>query len=1125
MAESFLARQAGDEEFRLAEALRSVKLFVETGLDADEIARAQELFGRLARERARRFGIRSVIDRYPALTLTTLIGHAGLAYDQGKYWESFWAVVDLTPEPDFEAALRTRLRGMLRKFGMREFDDLGAQYVQVLAVHAGIPVHCLNDLVEVIEQHIAAGRDRDGAALFEWLTEPGMGYRMGSLDVPVRNFLRFGGEVAVDIVDRIIEFAEYTVEHPDFTNDLGLDTSTTGLPDALLDALIDRLQERPFGSEARVSGPAEARGRRPAVAYNRIDDEIVIEVPYPSTAPETPWLVSFDGDTVQVYAERPWGLSDTRLCPPTSVPVPRRVRHVLLTHPGSGARHTLPVVDKDEPLLLFDEYGRALSRHTALPRGEVIAVHPGDAELLDADRGARIAATSECVPVGWRGWVARVCALDDVDGVVLRRDGSTGPVVRAVRAVGAARLEPATPLPGLSTRNGLHVYAERPTVLLPPATAASVVWWVRTRRAGTVDWLTDEEWESSDTESCLDPFDGIESGLLGLFDIVVSGPLGSDLRHTFFLAEGLVVEYDTPFRVPEQDGMSECTAELVALSPMAVDTERVRFDRSTRETEVRVRSRDRSERLILRPPHVELRVDPVGSAARWRTAATVLSAEDMTDDAVVAVRVPGDVEVDLALVTATGSVAQVEIPEVLRGNVFQVSTRVFADTARALRTSTLSARVDVAADVTRLVSLARIRPTRLFAGVRLAGSSLIFDGLAGPEMAAFVWADTAPWRPPEQVAISDGTACLPAELTGAGPLTVQVFVDDPWSVITSPARPDDTAVRMEQPGWVEDPDPARARLSRYLAGAAPLPRDGMAFGAIWPVLVREFDAAHGRDRVADGLIEALSVDPRGAVEALADSAIPQSEFPALLIRSGLVERGFDSVVRGERNAHPWLGCLMDIADLPLLKLRTSAEAERAEVAGYLASRGGPWLTELLSGKVGDPRVGVLDANTLRMTGFDAVRVEELKSACEIIPGALLDIDTRFSAVFDAFGQRQAWQRDPALGILTKASAPALALLHRAAPFVYGVVAARNEVLTGVDTTEHPWLLMSLQSLLMAVSARLAARGVLSRPFSPETRGAWARLAELCPALVATDLLIADALACYHIHNDLIGVTA
>ena len=79
-----------------------------------------------------------------------------------------------------------------------------------LALHAGIPVHCLKDLLVVLNDHIVHGRPATGAAVMEWLQEPGKEYRASALDVPVRNFLVHGAEFAADILDRIIEFIEAT---------------------------------------------------------------------------------------------------------------------------------------------------------------------------------------------------------------------------------------------------------------------------------------------------------------------------------------------------------------------------------------------------------------------------------------------------------------------------------------------------------------------------------------------------------------------------------------------------------------------------------------------------------------------------------------------------------------------------------------------------------------------------------------------------------------------------------------------------------------------------------------------------------------------------------------------------
>ena len=48
---------------------------------------------------------------------------------------------------------------------------------------------------------------------------------------------------------------------------------------------------------------------------------------------------------------------------------------------------------------------------------------------------------------------------------------------------------------------------------------------------------------------CVDPFDGAEDAQLGLFEVVVSGPLGADARCVVFLAEGVDTRFEPTIRV------------------------------------------------------------------------------------------------------------------------------------------------------------------------------------------------------------------------------------------------------------------------------------------------------------------------------------------------------------------------------------------------------------------------------------------------------------------------------------------------------------------------------------------------------------------------------------------------
>ncbi|WP_405135705.1 hypothetical protein [Nocardia sp. NBC_01388] len=1129
MGQSFLGELADREEFRLSRELDGVVLFLELNLDEDEIRRAQEIFGGIAAKcLASGRGPAAVIRMFPALTLTSLIGHAGLAYDQGRYWESFWAELGLDQDPEFENALRGALNGLLRRFRMREFPELSGRYVRVMTMHAGIPVHCLGDLIGVIEQHLLHGRDRSGAAVFEWLTEPGMGYRLNQLDVPVRNFLQLGGEFAVDIVDRILDFIDFAVQHPDSWNDLRLDTATTGLPTVLLDGLIERLRDRPL-DQGVVAAVSSIRRRTPTPAYSMCDDEITVGVPYPESSPELPWRVSFDGDTREVYAERGWGVAEDGDHPLTPVPVTRPAREAVLRHEASGVEHRIVLVDKDNPLLVFDGDGRFIPRREALPRDVVLIVHPQDSVVVADGAGVDIQSLEDVrTPAGWRGWRAHSVDLSDHDSIQLRRNGKPLGVVRDVRVQGSPVFEPAYPIEGVRTPSGLSVYSERPLVTLQSHTGPGYKdWHVRVRRSGQMRWLAATDWKSDAGEVCLDPFDGLSAGLLGLFEVVVSGPVGQDLRCVLFIAEGLQVDHGVYFRSPVPGGLTSSISRVGCDLPLQVDRELVAFDTDSRATQILVRSGDYSQKLVLEPPHFESRVDPIDSPARWRTSVHVLNPADMEAHALIAARVPGDVTVDFALVDLSGRPVQVEIPDVPSDNVFQLSSRVFVDTVRSIGSGRLIVRIDDPSGGAHEVTIAHIRPAQLCSGVRIDDVFLVFDDPIDEDLGVFVWATTAPWQPVRTLEVSDGLALLPEDLYAAGPLLVQVFVDDPWVVIPRPRGPEQSALRVDQRGWFRDENKARDELARFLSGIGPAPRSADSMAEVWASLAL-LPAARSDTRtelLRGALTRVLGLDSHAALKALGNSMIPAVQMVPLLIRTGLVDRAYSTgFTHVGLHANPWVGCLVEIANLPMLRRRrTEMPTTWGQTIGFLENQGGEWLLDLLGGRSGDPRVGVFDRNVERVHAFPAEQVDAMFEAFRLVPGALLDVDMRTSATIEAFHMRGQWVCDPAREVLTSGMRLALNRIRQTAPLLYDTVKARNEVLDGVDVGEHPWMLLSLQSLTMAALARLDARGRFDTPpITPEMRESWARMADLCPSMVATDLLIADAIATFVTNGDLIG---
>ena len=1003
-----------DRDFELRQALEPVSLVVETNFDAEEIRLAQQRYGQIAYAMLRR-GYRhaDVINRYPALTLTILVGHAALAYDQGRYWDEFWETLDLERDSNFETALRRHLAPLLQKFRLARFPDLEREnrYVMMLALHAGIPVKCLGDLLRMMDGHLVRGHDPRGASLVEWLEEPGKQHRSDPLDVPVRNFIRYGGPFALDILDRIFDFVESAAVDPQILS-TDLDTSTTGLPSALLAELVEQVRMAPLTWKGRRADKRVGQ-RRPTLCYSPDDDQVYVTVPYPTSHPELPWRVSFDGDVREVLAERVWGASET-IQPPTPVPIPLPVREVILVHNASGASYSVPVVDKSDPLLTFDVEGAWLSRRNMLSE-QIWAIYPSDAELVDAESAETIDTLTDTggTPGGWRGWRSTFLDLSS-NSVQLRRGQQMLGTARTVRRSNAAKFQLGLRIDGCETLDGRAVYSERPWIILPPTPSQRAIdWRIRTRRVGEDVWLVDDQWSSEDVEASVDPFDDAEESQLGLFEIVVTGPLGADIRTVVFLAEAIGVVFEPEFRLPTGAGLSTCAAALESDGSLTLTEEWLEFDNAALDLVCGVSDGDRSYPLVIRPPRIEMRCALAGSIAKWGTSAEICPPSDLARDLRVAVRLPSDLNVDFAFVTGAGQTTQVEQPRRTAQRVFEVATQKFADSARRAAAGHLLARVSCGPEPVSVAVLS-IQPGRLCAGMRLNdGIVTLSSPVDHDNLAIYVWRATAPWLPADVVPIENGSAQLPDHLINAGDLICQAFIDDPWIVIEPPIRPAASAVRLSQQGWAIGDDQAQNSLSRYLAGEGPAPTDAGAMPEVWSALavLEQVPTGSSDYRSVSALVQVLTQDPRKALEGLGSSTIPLQAKMAQLVRTELVNQSYAATLTlNKLHADPWFGCMVEMADLrSLFRRRSQVADERAETLGYLEDKGGQFLLELLqSGNSPGLRSDCFDRTTLSLDSWPASQLDDLRSHLRLVPGSLLDPDMRRAANFDAFASRADW---------------------------------------------------------------------------------------------------------------------
>ena len=98
----------------------------------------------------------------------------------------------------------------LRLLGLETFeyvvqDEKALPYVTPILLHGGIPAYCASDLWACLLEEMGKGEDDAGHLLARWRRFP---YHLDGVDMPVRRFILYGGDFAVDLIRRMILLAD-----------------------------------------------------------------------------------------------------------------------------------------------------------------------------------------------------------------------------------------------------------------------------------------------------------------------------------------------------------------------------------------------------------------------------------------------------------------------------------------------------------------------------------------------------------------------------------------------------------------------------------------------------------------------------------------------------------------------------------------------------------------------------------------------------------------------------------------------------------------------------------------------------------------------------------------------------
>lgn len=1076
-----------EHEWRVA--LGAVNLVGEYEVEPGLATQILEAVGRVARKPSRNAQLR----QYPACVAVSMATFASTHYRGGALWSSVFEEIGLVDDTYTRASMGTSFLSALQKLGLPTIED-GATYLGPISFHAVIPDYCLRDVLDLLQERQDQNPALDGQSFIAWAM--GRSGRLANLDKPASRFILQGGEFAVDLIDRLLDLLDGLRSGVGDVDEL---VALSGAPTRLVTKAVELTDD----GALELLKPAH-RGARSVRGTSLEGPHILLDLDRASVVLRLPqltglnddhvrWEVLLDGVMTSIQSGANWlGPHSTTI---DEAVVARPVRAISAT---LGEMHSfdLDLVSSDAPLLAFDRSGHFITGTAPLPGDDVWLLYPESRGRPTCD-GDEIQPTIRLMgPIGWAGWILDQAPLAAVRHVEF--DGKVRPIHHRGRPV----VDIADPLPGLLTRSGLHVVSERPMVALPRL-GSETSWHVEARDVSTGEVLVSGEWTcdaivaSEGPVGYADPFDGIAEPIVGEFDILIRGPLGTRVTTRVAVAEGLTQRTSVNCRSFVANGLTPVTVDWGSTTGLSVQPSRKEFGTGELRASTTVEAGGTSLSMICEPNHLEICRVVEGEATEWSAGPLTLPSDSRGDLGMLEVRMAtGQALPPLTFIGELG-LQQTLPPTGGAGARQRFDLARIADSVRREKVAHLQWAVG---DETTV--LVNFRPDRLCAGASVDGNMLRLSEFAGvPNVVVGVYQSMAPWRAVEVVKVDEsGEGHLQGELFAAGTLAVLARVEDPWAPAPWPAWPLKAAV-AEREGWPAGSNDSEQEAIHYLAGLTRVPSDPQVFPYLWATWERANDIS--RQVVPKSLSRDIagqfSMDHVGAIESLLDTRLENSTATVMAMGAGLLA--------GRPDLRP--------AALPGLWQRFPALAATAGAPTIdlpwdeITSVSGVLVEDMASGSdAWAPAVGRFE-NAPQLNAMTSQGIEHMWREAQVVPAGLVDSETRTAAAMSLFRVRgQA-------GLIDLCNA-GRALLHAAKELLLDAGFTQSAIwleARGNESKSWNWEVLPQVSAALAAMARLAARGDdraarVSEQFTPH----WQSLARMVPEVVEIDIVIAEMLA-------------
>ena len=741
---------------------------------------------------------------YPASLVIFLVAEGRHRYRGGTFWPniSLPGNCDANETSSIGRAFLYSLKALqLETFKQEQLQEHGLRYIMPILLHGGIPYDCAGDVWQLLLREIRDGADDGEQLVANWRNRR---HLMDELRIPAQRFLRLGREFATDLIERMIDLAEFVAEiGQEEALDRGAAALATesGLPSYLAEALLDpSIPKSP-------SGPRLPRPRVLIDPYAGEGPSVLLPATGSQRYQEGRWKVTIGRNTksykISSFDER-------------EVPLDPSQPWQIVIDTGSQSRSSLFVGFERSPVYFFaTRTGELLRDQRNLQLDHVLALAPKATEFHHPDTAAPIPEFQELPPLSgtWSTWSLRELDLRGLHRFRVVLADPTGGLQDEFVFVAAGSIRPRfsdEPLRGILDLGGRSVFSAPPCLHVDPGRTSLSAWRVRFRstdldiRCTLADLPRDGD--DFQLQDVLLPY----ALLAG--ELSVLGPLGSDFRTGLALVPDLQIHRPDRIVSPSESVQLTLSARGVLLNN-ALDRLILTFQPGKDSLPVEVRQGNSQVTLLVTVPRLlwMVRKKNAGAGSFGRDLLTIDLDEMQTGEAeALLVRVRRTASLQLHLI---GDELVLQSSDwVITGGTdgrWTFPLASFAQTiAQAglarlhLRLVTEGLQIDVAAIEARY-EVSDISVESAVSGAeRFTCCEVSFrENHPFRDREIRMWSRTRPWERPIRIPINERNhnSCFFSvdDSVPAGPYLLEIAVRNPWVLPTRPGHRDPNVAKVQ----------------------------------------------------------------------------------------------------------------------------------------------------------------------------------------------------------------------------------------------------------------------------------------------------------------------------------------